>query len=1516
MQSCKIVIYTVLLLQALVCISRAEQSMSRLYTKGEWQDKDGCKCLNQQFQFMSEGARFDLIYDIETGKDIPPGKCDSKQWIFTQGFVPFGMTFPTMANWYGQGFFKIHIDGISLHDIPAKFRIVRASGPDTMLEGVWITSKGPVYVRFAMRGYDDKLLMQVALDTNTKADKIEVELLAYPQGFNPLKLCVRTGKRNISKADKIFLDKDKEPWAVYYDAGKKSGGPCGLVYVPSEVKSVVVDLEPYQINTILTAKPGGRQVTIGLWDFSQVRGDYSDNRSYVMKDGLRIVKDLDTVARADWLNAPLPAAWNPDDRIEMFLRRKQPTPFDQITTEVVTPHILWAKPLVGGPVRTLVVAPRGTQRETVELAQRLDMDFDTVCFSGNMLHFPYWLYLYNCYDSYGYERKTEFTVLNSLESKLREKHDCLILSWSFDCSMIPDEIKQSIVEKVRNGTGLLLFGKPTKLIDELFGKQAEPIDWSPSRVPLSTLPVIGRMLSKRQSVWQAYTFGEGRIVGFNYPVGSSWLSQIGMTPALSIDDLDVLQYYDYFHSLLAETVLWVSHRKMPVCISFGAVSNEVIIDSDRFVRDAEINVLIDDLSHMDRCQSKLKVDIPKGKSTHLLPDIGMPNGPRYLNVRITKNRKVLGWSTTYVELTNDVPVIKALELRSKVLQPGEQLKGTVQLSRLEPNIIVHLEVKDSAGRVLDRQQIQPTGTMVSFALNLNHPVMVLHYVTARLMGGDRVIDQRVDMVTAVQDRQIDDYHWLVWWGSGNNAILQHTMPLLVKAGVDWNNNYGIQGSSRDDAETHIHNSSRYGVRSVPYITRISPSSFDGRIRKPCLTDPEYLKGWVASLHEIVKGVAPYSPMGYSLGDENDLCGATKAISACTSPTCMAAFRQHLENSYGSVSNLNASWMTELKSFTDVMPATLQEVKDNPALWPRWVDHRLFMDGIFAGTHVIGREAIREIDPKARVGWEGLLPNTENNNWQRGYDFYQLCKASDIVQVYAQNKLQLEYVRSFKMPGSIFGSWYNTIGCGSEAAARSFGWNLLFHGCNSSWYWMADNTGAALVFPDMRPTPQLQWLSESIGEIRAGIGKLLLNSQRANDGIALHYSQASIRCGAPLLDRDVDKSQWGFCRLIEDLGFQYNFVASEEIASGCLKDYKVLILPASTALNPAEALKITAFVKRGGLVIADTTPGIINDHGKLLNTGQLDNLFGITRTGLPILADGMIEVTGGGLHTKLALTTFDATISLAGAKAWATAGNTNTPCVSVNKSVRGYTVLLNMPIEHYDFYQIIDGNRPTDYCNSLRISGRGYTVRHLMTRLLELGNVRPACPITANGREVDACETTCFTNGDIEYVCIIKDDSLKDAIAQTVTIDLPHKAHVYDVRKKQYLGYTNAVETLLAPLDPKVLALLPYMVRSVTVEPITDKIKAGSIITVHATIHVDYVKLSGQHCLHVEVLSPDGQSIRQYEKNILTTNSVVEVIIPTALNDPPGRWQIKVTDVATGMSGQAEFTVVKASENQF
>ena len=50
-------------------------------------------------------------------------------------------------------------------------------------------------------------------------------------------------------------------------------------------------------------------------------------------------------------------------------------PYDKLSSSLVTPHIPFARPYYKGKVKALIIAPTWTQRETVEFAQRLSLDY-------------------------------------------------------------------------------------------------------------------------------------------------------------------------------------------------------------------------------------------------------------------------------------------------------------------------------------------------------------------------------------------------------------------------------------------------------------------------------------------------------------------------------------------------------------------------------------------------------------------------------------------------------------------------------------------------------------------------------------------------------------------------------------------------------------------------------------------------------------------------------------------------------------------------------------------------------------------------------------------------------------------------------------------------------------------------------------------------------------------------------------------------------------------------------------
>ena len=96
--------------------------------------------------------------------------------------------------------------------------------------------------------------------------------------------------------------------------------------------------------------------------------------------------------------------------------------------------------------------------------------------------------------------------------------------------------------------------------------------------------------------------------------------------------------------------------------------------------------------------------------------------------------------------------------------------------------------------------------------------------------------------------------------------------------------------------------------------------------------------------------------------------------------------------------------------------------------------------------------------------------------------------------------QLEQMRSFQRPESITGMWYGGYvwgGFGSfsqskyapqreEAFQRYTPWNLLLHGCNSAWWYIAYGSGETAVAPDMSVYPIFRQTMEEVREIKAGV----------------------------------------------------------------------------------------------------------------------------------------------------------------------------------------------------------------------------------------------------------------------------------------------------------------------------------------------------------------------------------------------------------------------------------------------
>ncbi|KKL04104.1 hypothetical protein LCGC14_2619410, partial [marine sediment metagenome] len=153
------------------------------------------------------------------------------------------------------------------------------------------------------------------------------------------------------------------------------------------------------------------------------------------------------------------------------------------------------------------------------------------------------------------------------------------------------------------------------------------------------------------------------------------------------------------------------------------------------------------------------------------------------------------------------------------------------------------------------------------------------------------------------------------------------------------------------------------------------------------------------------------------------------------------------------------------------------------------------------------------------------------------------------------------------------------------------------------------------------------------EILAGTDRMLIQSRREDNGVAIYHSPASARVnwwhqfvnvGRGYIlrqswheyrqdERSVLRTSW--IKLIEDNHLQFAFVSPAQLAEGRLAagGFRVLLLPEVWALSDAEAGRIAAFARAGGTVIADQYTGLYDGHGRRRAKGALDELFGIDQS---------------------------------------------------------------------------------------------------------------------------------------------------------------------------------------------------------------------------------------------------------------------------------------------------------------
>ena len=136
------------------------------------------------------------------------------------------------------------------------------------------------------------------------------------------------------------------------------------------------------------------------------------------------------------------------------------------------------------------------------------------------------------------------------------------------------------------------------------------------------------------------------------------------------------------------------------------------------------------------------------------------------------------------------------------------------------------------------------------------------------------------------------------------------------------------------------------------------------------------------------------------------------------------------------------------------------------------------------------------------------------------------------------------------------------------------------------------------------------------------------------------------------------------------------------------------------------------------------------------------------------------------------------------------------------------------------------------------------------------------------------------------------------------VTLEKKAHVYDLRAKKYLGYTDTLDAAFAPSVAHVYALSPVKIAGVSVHA-----KCTRKGAVRITAGIDGMdKIKYTPVVRMDVFDPSGNKVVAYSKNIVldAKSKTGDITYNHALNDQKGTWNVTITDVLSGIQKKAQY----------
>jgi hypothetical protein len=1148
-------------------------------------------------------------------------------------------------------------------------------------------------------------------------------------------------------------------------------------------------------------------------------------------------------------------------------------------------HVPWAVPYARGPIKLLIITTFGNATADVEelahVTRELDVDVR-------------WLLVADMAVTHENEADDRYRTVflpEQARAVLREDFDAIVLTFGTNTPghgnprahpYLPDDIFRLILDKVRAGTGLVVTGQDTagywvdesplaaalparmkrghtaldaehiRITGPLFrGLDARPT-WFSQEKPLAVyhwkLRPDAQLLAEvdGKALAMTRTHGAGRIVllGWDGTLGpwrTSGRTQLEHSTALSL-----------------RAIAFAAKKEPLVQLTLAPNVQHVTISApaqlELSLRDATFRVL-----HV------IKAPLRAGDNAIALPPLF--NG-EYFAQAIARDAhgRVLAWADQTLSVAAAAQLTVSTE--REVYAVGDTVRIHARTSATLDGTAT-LSVRDAAGRVLARQT-RAFAPELQFEYPIAAARVAPHRVELEVTRGQTPL-LRGDAAFYVPASRWDDYQNVLW-------PMSRTAPTSRQLRDQAGFTALLDGDGSEQVSSFA---AHYGQQAA----RLN----DG-ILAPALVQTAPLKAAApkATFERSLDAARRFGALFWLLQDERH------QVTDAGPPDAegLRRFRAYLRKQYGSVAALNAAWGTRYASWDAIDPTLTEAVHKGVKNLAPWVDFRLYVADQAYEIDAQRARAVRgALGEDTLVGLDGFT--TSGHMLPYAAVDYGRLTSEGALNFYAPYSDDFVFSSFLRGPKAKYLGWSM-----SRAEYFGFPWRDAFRGFWGSLRFFGPTFASELGFL----LPAGRWTGEGTRELREGVGKLLIGSERELSPVAILYSYASLivgsgaryweaRHGGAELNEAAAESRSVIEQALGAAGVSFGYQTEAQLLHGGLANKQLLIVPRQMglALSAAAVRVIEQFVQRGGTLLADLTPALCDEHGRPRASGALDGLFGV-HTGAESIVHTERDFRAGVLREHALLPSgewlldewYDKRLRVTDGRAQGAHVLDDTPAFVVKQTGRGRALLLNT---------LLSSRLPTPI-------SAGPEQHALMRTLLAAIGVEPHARVEAESGEPEThCEVNRFRDGANHYVGFYA-HAEPDAEPDRVRARFDDELHTYDVRAGRYLGRVREVPLPLHEKEAALFARLDYVLQALTLE-VPASMKRGAPLRL--ALALEATGAPGRHVVHIALSGPQGVPLPLYTENAVLEHGRAELQVATALNDPAGTWNITAREVVSGLS---------------